>query len=130
MGCKMFLFVLIGFLGGLLGGMGMGGGTILIPMLTWFLGFEQKVAQLINLLSFVIMAFFALIVHFKNKLVNLRVGLITAVGGIVTAVIFSLFVKKIEEKILKILFAVFLIILGLFQLFFYIKKQKQKNTRL
>ena len=126
----MFLFVLIGFFGGLLGGMGLGGGTILIPMLTWFLGFEQKVAQLTNLLSFVIMAIFAIIVHFKNKLINVKAGIITAISGVVTALIFAFFVKNIEEKILKILFGVFLIILGLLQLFFYIRKQKQKNARL
>ena len=117
----MFLFVLIGFFGGLLGGMGLGGGTILIPMLTWFLGFEQKVAQLTNLLSFVIMAIFAIIVHFKNKLINVKAGIITAISGVVTALIFAFFVKNI---------GVFLIILGLLQLFFYIRKQKQKNARL
>ena len=126
----MFLFVLIGFLGGLLGGMGMGGGTILIPMLTWFLGFEQKVAQLTNLLSFVVMAIFAVVVHFKNKLINVKAGLITAISGVLTALFFAFFVKNIEERILKILFGVFLILLGLLQLFFYIRKQKQKNARL
>lgn len=126
----MFLFVLIGFLGGLLGGMGMGGGTILIPMLTWFLGFEQKVAQLTNLLSFVVMAIFAVVVHFKNKLINVKAGLITAISGVLTALFFAFFVKNIEERILKILFGVFLILLGLLQLFFYIRNQKQKNARL
>ena len=126
----MFLLTLVGLLAGLLGGMGMGGGTILIPMLTWFLGFEQKVAQLTNLLSFVVMAIFAVVVHFKNKLINVKAGLITAISGVLTALFFAFFVKNIEERILKILFGVFLILLGLLQLFFYIRKQKQKNARL
>ncbi|MGB9679340.1 MAG: sulfite exporter TauE/SafE family protein, partial [Thermoanaerobacteraceae bacterium] len=42
----------IGILSGIIGGMGLGGGTILIPALTIFAGIEQHLAQSINLLSF------------------------------------------------------------------------------
>jgi len=45
------LSLLFGILSGVLGGLGMGGGTLLIPLLTIFLNFEQKLAQGINLLS-------------------------------------------------------------------------------
>ena len=38
---------------GIIGGMGRGGGTLLIPILTIFLSFEQKSAQAINLLVFI-----------------------------------------------------------------------------
>ena len=124
------LLIIVGLFAGVLGGMGMGGGTILIPLLTWFFEFEQKNAQLINLVSFIIMAVFALIVHFKNKLVDVKVALFCAMGGVITSLVFALFVKQIDEKLLKILFATFLVLLGLFQLFLFIKKQKQKNTRL
>ena len=123
----MFLLTLVGLLAGLLGGMGMGGGTILIPLLTWLLGFEQKIAQLMNLISFIVMAIFALIVHFKNKLVDIKSALFCALGGVITSLIFALFIKQIDEKILKILFASFLVLLGVFQLFLYIKNQKQKT---
>ena len=126
----MLLFMIIGLLGGLLGGMGMGGGTILIPLLTWLVGFGQKQAQLINLVSFIFMAIFAIIVHFKNKLIDIKVALFCALGGVATSLVFAIFVKQIDEKILKTLFATFLVFLGVFQLFIYIKKQKQKNTRL
>ena len=61
------LYALTGFLAGILGGMGMGGGTLLIPILTIFLGFKQKNAQAINLLVFIPMSLFALIIHIKNK---------------------------------------------------------------
>ena len=60
----------IGFFAGIIGGMGMGGGTLLIPILTIFLSFEQKNAQAINLLVFIPMAIVALIIHFKNLKVN------------------------------------------------------------
>jgi uncharacterized membrane protein YfcA len=48
------LYILVGIIGGVLGGMGMGGGTLLIPMLGIFFGLEQHVAQAINLISFIL----------------------------------------------------------------------------
>ena len=45
------LVCLIGFFAGIIGGMGMGGGTILIPALVLFANIDPKLAQSINLLS-------------------------------------------------------------------------------
>ena len=44
------LVCLIGFFAGIIGGMGMGGGTILIPALVLFANIDPKLAQSINLL--------------------------------------------------------------------------------
>ena len=63
-------YIIAGLLGGVLGGMGMGGGTLLIPILTIFLAFEQKNAQAINLLAFIPMSIVAIIIHIKNKFYN------------------------------------------------------------
>ena len=65
----MFLTIL-GFLSGIIGGMGMGGGTILIPALILFAHIDPKIAQSVNLLSSIPMTIFALIIHIKNKKVN------------------------------------------------------------
>jgi len=64
-----FLCILFGILGGILGGMGMGGGTILIPLLS-LLGLSSALAGGINLISFIPMAIISLIFHVKNKLVE------------------------------------------------------------
>ena len=61
-----FFYVLAGVLSGIFGGLGMGGGTLLIPILTIFLNFDQKLAQGINLISFLVMALFSLYIHHKN----------------------------------------------------------------
>ena len=61
------IYTIIGFFAGIIGGMGMGGGTILIPALVMFVGVDPKIAQSINLLSSIPMAIFALIIHIKNK---------------------------------------------------------------
>lgn len=122
--------ILIGICGGLLGGMGMGGGTLLIPLLTIFLGIEQNIAQGINLLAFLPMSIFALVIHFKNKLVNVKIswpiillGLLSAIGG-------SFLANIIDPKNLKIYFGIFLILLGVFQfisIFFKNTNKKQQN---
>ena len=64
-----FLEVLAGVIGGIVGGMGMGGGTLTIPILTIFLSYEQLQAQGINLIAFLPMSVVALIIHAKNHLV-------------------------------------------------------------
>ena len=57
-----FLLILVGFLAGVIGGMGMGGGTILVPLLS-FLDIGQKSIQATNLISFLPMCVVALLFH-------------------------------------------------------------------
>ena len=49
---KIILFIIIGVAGGVIGGMGMGGGTLLIPLLTLFTGADQHLAQAVNLIAY------------------------------------------------------------------------------
>ena len=67
---KIILLAVSGIAAGVLGGMGMGGGTILIPLLTIFFNVGQKEAQAINLVSFIPMAMVSLVIHIKNKRVK------------------------------------------------------------
>ncbi len=121
-------YILAGLVGGMVGGMGMGGGTLLIPLLTVFLGVEQHLAQAINLLVFIPTGIAAAIIHAKNKLIDYKVSICVAIPAIITAVCAALIVGRIESHILKIIFAVFLILVGVFELYKAImgvvKKQK------
>ena len=121
---QIFLMIVFGIIGGVFGGMGMGGGTMLIPLLTIFLGFTQKLSQGINIFSFLIMAVFALVIHFKNKLISFKKvwpiilsGILFSVGGAYLATI-------VNGEILKKFFGVFLIILALFEVFKLLKQNK------
>ena len=62
-------YVIAGLFGGIVGGMGMGGGTLLIPIMTLFLGIDQHLSQAINLLVFIPTGILAVIIHAKNKLI-------------------------------------------------------------
>ena len=94
----------------------MGGGTLLIPILTIFLSFKQKSAQAINLLVFIPMALTALIIHIKNKLVDFKVGIPIIVSGIIFSLFGSYLASILSNIILQKIFAVFLLLVGLNQI--------------
>ena len=122
----MIYLIIAGVVSGIISGMGIGGGIILIPVLTIFLGFDQKVAQGITLLYFIPTAVFALIVHIKNKNVDFKVALKTASAGVVSAGIGAYCIKFLPTPILGKIFAVFLLIVGIMQVVSGIKSIKGK----
>ena len=124
-----FIWLIVaGLVSGIVGGMGMGGGTLLIPILTIFLSFEQKKAQAINLLAFIPMAIASLIIHIKNKLVDFRVGIPIMLSGILASIIGSLLAMRLNNDILRRLFGCFLLLVGIWQLIsIFIPQDKQKE---
>ena len=123
----MVLFEIIaGIIGGIVAGMGMGGGTLTIPILTIFLKYEQLSAQGVNLVAFLPMAVVALVIHIKNKLVDFKNTWLLVVAGGVFSLIGSLAANHISNDILKKLFALFLIGLGIWQ-FIELKREKNKT---
>ena len=117
-----YLFIIFGFLSGVIGAMGMGGGTLLIPLLTIFSDVSQIVAQGYNLLAFLPMSVIAIIIHLKNKLIEPKFLWIIIPSGIIFAVLGSFLANLIDGEVLKILFGIFLIILGLFEFIKIFKK--------
>ena len=123
-----FLLIIFGFLAGIVGGMGMGGGTVLVPLLS-FLDMSQKTIQAINLVSFLPMCCVALFFHAKNKLIQTKNVWWLIVPAIVFAVVGALVADKANDKVLRLCFAIFLIAVGIWQLIVAIKFiVKQKNT--
>ena len=122
------LVAIIGFFAGIIGGMGMGGGTILIPALILFAHIDPKIAQSINLLSSIPMAIFALIIHIKNKNVILKLVIPIALFGILGSIVGAFLANYLSSEILKKAFGIFLFVVGCFE----IKKglsQKQVKKR-
>ena len=120
--------IIAGLISGVIGGMGMGGGTLLIPLLTIFLSFPQKSAQGINLLVFIPMSLFALIIHIKNKLVDFKVGIPIIISGIVFSITGSYLASAISNNFLQKIFAVFLLVVGVNQGIQTIIKIKNKKN--
>lgn len=101
-----------GIAGGVLGGMGMGGGTLLIPLLTLALGVAQLNAQAINLIAFAPMAIISLIFHIKNKLVEPKILLFTLPLAVALSVGGAWLSNSIDEATLKKTFGWFMVIIG------------------
>ena len=125
-----FLLILFGFLAGIIGGMGMGGGTVLVPLLS-FLDLPQKTIQAINLISFLPMCCVALIFHAKNKLIQTKHVWWLIIPAIAMAVVGALFADKADNKVLRLSFAIFLIAVGVWQLVVAIKfiVQQRKEAK-
>lgn len=122
-------YVIAGICGGVVAGLGMGGGTLTIPILTIFLSVKQKSAQGINLLGFIPLAVVALIIHSKNKLVEYKKTYIIALTGMLFGVGTSFLAGLISNKWLSKLFALFLIGLAVWQTIQTIKSSKNNNKK-
>ena len=106
------LFLIAGFFSGLLGGMGMGGGTILIPVLTVFMGVEQHVAQATNLIAFLPMAAFTLKIHKENGLLKTQGLLSLVIPAVLASVAAGFIAALLPSVVLKKLFGAFLVALS------------------
>lgn len=109
--------IIIGLFSGIIAGMGIGGGTILIPMLIIFLGIDQKIAQSTNLLCFIPLALASLPIHAKNKNIDYNVAKKIIPFGIIGAVIGAYAAVNIPSQVLKKVFAIFLLIMGIREIF-------------
>ncbi len=114
---KIILLAVSGIAAGVLGGMGMGGGTILIPLLTIFFNVGQKEAQAINLVSFIPMAMVSLVIHIKNKRVKKEGLLWIIVPAVLTSVGGGFAAQAVNGEVLKRIFGGFLLLLSVVQFF-------------
>lgn len=119
--------VLSGVISGIVSGMGMGGGTILILILSLFLGLDQHVAQATNLVFFIPTSITSIIVNTKNKMIKWKVGIPVAIFGVIGALIGANFAVNMEVKTLKKFFGVFLGFIAIYQTYSLIKQYKFKN---
>ncbi len=109
--------IISSFLSAVLGAMGVGGGTVLIIYLTTFLAMEQKSAQGINLLFFLLTGILAVISNIKKELVDkkaLKELIIISLPGLIAGFVLLNF---ISATLLKKLFGVILLSIGIKTLF-------------
>ena len=119
-----FLNFLIGLGTGVLSGFGIGGGSLLILYLTSFAGVNQYVAGGINLLYFIFCAPAALVSHTKNKLIEKNAVIFCTIAGVFTSVGASYLASAIDVSLLRRIFGVFLLYIGIKEIF--CKKKQEK----
>lgn len=124
--------ILIGMISGIVSGTGMGGGTILIFLLTFMMGIEQHVAQATNLIFFIPTSIVAIIINIKNKNIDLKLAIIISIFGILGAIIGSNISVYTDVKILKKMFWSFFnnsAINEIYSIIRLYKKDKKTNNK-
>lgn len=116
--------ILAGVISGIVSALGMGGGTILILILSVFLGLNQKIAQATNLVFFVPTAITAIVMDVKRKIINWKIGITVAIFGVIGAIIGANIAINLDVKNLKKLFGLFLMIIAIYQIYEFIKEYK------
>ena len=114
---RFLVWLTAGIAGGVLGGMGMGGGTVLIPILTIFCGVPQHMAQSVNLLTFLPMSALSLRVHAQNGLLDTKGALWMMVPATVLSALGAVFVQGVASAALRVGFGIFLCLLSLYQFY-------------
>ena len=113
----MIVDVIAGIISGMLGAMGLGGGSVLVLYLTMIKNAPQLNAQGINLIFFIPTAISALIFHTKNKLVEWKIALRLIVAGLIGIIPGYYLISILDDNIVRRIFAVLLVFVGLKNLF-------------
>lgn len=119
--------ILIGIVSGIVSGTGMGGGTILIFLLTVIYGIEQHIAQATNLIFFIPTSIIAIIVNIKNKNIDLKLASMISIFGILGAIIGANLAIHTNVKMLKKFFGIFLAIIAIHEIYTIIKENKKSK---
>lgn len=121
--------ILIGVFSGIFSGIGMGGGTILIFLLTMFTGLEQHIAQATNLIYFIPTAISAIIVNYKNKTIDIKLATFISICGAIGAVIGAIISVNTDVQKLRKLFGIFLAIIAIHEIYTLFKEYKEYKKR-
>jgi uncharacterized membrane protein YfcA len=105
--------ILAGFLGSLLG---IGGGMIIVPLLTLVYGVDIRYAVAASLISIVATSSGAAASYLKDSLTNLRLAVFLEIGTVTGAVVGFLIASYIKAQYLYLLFGFFLLFSALMML--------------
>lgn len=105
-----FVSIFAGFLGSLLG---LGGGIIVVPILSLVIGIDIKYAVAASLVAVVATSSGAAASFLKDHLTNLRLAVILEVGTVVGAIIGFLIATYINSQVLYTLFGCILVFSGI-----------------
>lgn len=106
--------VICGFVIGLINGFfGGGGGMLCVPYLEKFCGYQSKHSHATTLCVILPLSLISSFVYlYKNDLNFIELILIT-VGAVIGAILGAIFLKKINEKWLKVIFATIMLAAGI-----------------
>ena len=110
----------------------MGGGTILILLLSLFMNLDQHIAQATNLVFFIPTAVTAIIVGIKNKNILWKQAIPIIISGMIGAAISANISSHMQVGVLRRLFGAFLLAIAIYEIYswykMYIKEKIRHNN--
>lgn len=103
---KISLGIIAGFISGLFAA---GGGMILVPAFIHFFKLKDNKARATSIVSILPMVITGGIFYYNNNYLDWNLGVKCAIGGIIGGIIGSKLLKKLSNKILRIIFIIFLL---------------------
>lgn len=118
------LAIVFGIISGIVTGLGMGGGTILILLLSLFMNIEQHIAQATNLIFFIPTSLSAILINLKQKNVDKKLAITISFYGIIGAVVGAKISENISSQNLRKYFAIFILIIAIHEVYKFYKEYK------
>jgi uncharacterized protein len=114
------ILLTVGLLAGMLSGMvGIGGGIIIVPALVYFFKFSQHQAQGTTLFMFLLpIGILGVMNYHKAGYVDYKTALIIAASFVIGSYFGSKFAISLDQRTVKQIFGVLIIILGIKMAFF------------
>ncbi len=104
------MLVLVGVIVGILSSVaGLGGGFLIVPLLI-FLGREAKLAVGTSFIFILMVAMSSILAHYRLGNVDIRTGLVMALGGVVGAQIGPHLLQHLSDQNYKRIFSLLLVI--------------------
>lgn len=120
---------IIGFLSGFIGSLGLGGGGVLVMFLTVFMGIGQLKAQGINLLFFIPIGTFSIIMHSRKHLIEWKTALPAIIFGLAGAALGCYIAGYLGAAVMRKIFGIMLLLLGSWELFAPHKEKKGRTSK-
>lgn len=103
---KILLGIFAGFISGLFAA---GGGMIVVPAFVHIFKLDEAEARATSVFAILPMVITSGLFYYTNNYVDWNLGIKCAIGGILGGFIGAKLLKKLSDKILKIIFIIFLI---------------------
>jgi uncharacterized membrane protein YfcA len=121
---RVIALLLVGACGGLLSGaFGVGGGIIMVPLLMWFVGMDQRRAAATSLVAIVPSAISGTIQYLVQGEVDVTAGLIVALGGVAGSLVGTKLLRTLSLGWLRWLFIALLVLVAA-RLFFEVPSRE------
>lgn len=111
--------MIIGIGAGLISGFfGAGGGMILVPAFAYFLNMDEKSSRATSIFAILPMVVTTGLFYMRQDFIDWNIGIKCAIGGAIGGYLGAKLLKKLSNKVLKILFTIFLSYVSIKMIFF------------